>query len=107
MLFKKIHAPILGVPQELVDREVVQVESVEEDGKRYGFTLKEWDEAQQCFIGRPIISEEWAETGEAKKFFPIEKEVSDGVYEEVAYAESKEEAEEAEEEFNHVKEETL
>ena len=59
MLFKKIHAPILGVPQELVDSEVVQVESVEEDGKRYGFTLKEWDETQQCFIGKAIVDDEW------------------------------------------------
>ena len=96
MLFKKIHAPILGVPQELVDSEVVQVESVEEDGKRYGFTLKEWDETQQCFIGKAIVDDEWVE-GETKKFVPVKKEISDGVFEEVAYTETPEEATEAEE----------
>lgn len=104
MLFKKIHAPILGMPQDIVDNEVIQVEA---NGKRYGFTLEQWDEALQCFIGKPIISEEWAKTEETKKFFPVEKEVSEGLYEEIAYAESKEEAEEAEEEFNHVKGNTM
>lgn len=95
MLYKKIHAPILGIPQEAVDSEVIQVEA---DGKRYGFTLEQWDEAQQCFIGKPIVSEEWA-NGRAKKFFPVQKEISEGLYKEVAYAETPEEAERAEEEL--------